>query len=182
MSEAIVEIDLKAYLGKNVGDTTTELIAEEILNFIVERTKKGKGMDGSSFPAYSSAYKNSDAFKLGGKTSKVNLTLSGEMLDSIEVIKARNGKLSFGYSDKNDMSGRAEGNITGSYGKPQGDSSKARRFLDISPKEIAKICNSIGELPESVQKKISIAAKKDAISIIEKFNFEIDYVPPTEDQ
>lgn len=182
MSEAIIEIDLKSYLGREASDSTTELIAEEIINFIVERTKKGKGMDGSSFPSYSTSYKNSDAFKLGGKTSKVNLTLSGEMLDSIEVIKAKNGKLSYGYSDKNDMSGRAEGNITGSYGKPQGDNSKARRFLDISPKEIAKICNIIGELPENVQKKISKAAKQDAINIIEKFNFEIDYVPPEEEQ
>ena len=94
MSEAIIDIDLKPYLGKDASDATTELIAEEILNFIIERTKKGKGMDGSSFPAYSSAYKKSDAFKLGGKTGKVNLTLSGEMLDSMEIIKAKNGKLS----------------------------------------------------------------------------------------
>jgi hypothetical protein len=178
MSEAIIDIDLKPYLGKDASDATTELIAEEILNFIIERTKKGKGMDGSSFPAYSSAYKKSDAFKLGGKTNKVNLTLSGEMLDSMEIIKAKNGKLSYGYSDKNDMSGRAEGNITGSYGKLQGDNGKARRFLDISPREIAKICNSIGELPEDIQLRISKAAKKEAIKIVESFNFDVDYTPP----
>jgi hypothetical protein len=75
------------------------------------------------------------------------------------------------------MSGRAEGNITGSYGKSSGDESKARRFLDISPKEIAKICSSIGELPEDVQLRISKAAKKETIKIVESFNFDVDYTP-----
>ena len=174
MSEAIIEIDLKPYLGKKASKATTEVIAEEILNFIVERTKKGKGMDGSSFPSYSTEYKNSLEFKIGGKTNKVNLTLSGEMLDSIEIIKAENGKISYGYSESNEMMGRAEGNITGSYGKPQGNSSKARRFLDISPKELAKICGAIGELPENIQQKISKAAKQGAIDIVESFNFQVD--------
>lgn len=175
MSEAIVEIDLKPYLGKRASDDTTEVIAEEILNFIVERTKSGKGMDGKAFPGYSKAYKDSFEFKVAGKTSKVDLTLSGEMLDSIEIIQAKNGKIAYGYSKGNEMSGRAEGNITGSYGKPQGNEAKARRFLDISPKELAKICGTIGELPENIQQKISKAAKKGAIDIVENFNFEVEY-------
>lgn len=166
-SELIKEIDL----GK-MSDTATELIAEEIIDFIIERTKNGKGMDGERFPGYSKAYKDSLDFKIAGKTNKVDLTLSGEMLDSIELIQAKKGKIKFGYSDSNDMAGRAEGNILGSYGGTP-NSKKARNFLEISPKEIAKIVKKIGALPEEVQADISNAAKKGAIDIIDNFTFTV---------
>lgn len=172
-TELIKEIDLNQATGKKISTKLTEVIAEDIVNFIVERTKSGKGMDGDRFPGYSPDYKKSLEFKIAGKTNKVDLTLSGEMLDSIEIIEAKNGKIKFGYSSSNDMAGRAEGNILGSYGgKP--NASKARNFLELSPKELSRIVQKIGELPEQVQIDISKAAKKGALDIIDNFTFSID--------
>ena len=67
-------------LPKGYSDEDTEIVAEEILNYIVERSKEGLGKNGKPFPPYSKEYMESFDFKATGKTSKVNLTLSGESL------------------------------------------------------------------------------------------------------
>ena len=151
-----------------------QTVAEEILNFIVERTKKGYGSDGEKFPGYSPSYKASDAFKLGGKSSTVNLTLSGEMLDSLEVLEAKSGKIVFGFTEDSDMNGRAEGNCLGTYGTSKPDPSKARDFMKLSGKELAKIIRSLDILPRETQNKIARDAKAGAIDIIDNFQFEVD--------
>ena len=161
-------------LPKDYDDDDAQTVAEEILNFIVERTKKGYGSDGEKFPGYSPLYKASDAFKLGGKSSKVDLTLSGEMLDSLEVLEAKRGKIVFGFAKDSDMNGRADGNCRGSYGTSKDDPSKARNFMELSGKELAKIIRSLDILPRSVQNQISKDAKAGAIDIIDNFQFEVD--------
>lgn len=161
-------------LPKDYDDDDAQTVAEEILNFIVERTKKGKGSDGVNFPEYSPLYKASDAFKLGGKSSTVNLTLSGEMLDSLEVLEAKRGKIVFGFAKDSDMNGRADGNCRGSYGTSKDDPSKARNFMELSGKELAKIIRSLDILPRETQNKIAKDAKAGAIDIIDNFQFEVD--------
>lgn len=161
-------------LPKDYDDDDAQTVAEEILNFIVERTKKGYGSDGEKFPGYSPLYKASDAFKLGGKSSKVDLTLSGEMLDSLEVLEAKRGKIVFGFAKDSDMNGRADGNCRGSYGTSKDDPSKARNFMELSGKELAKIIRSLDILPRSVQNQIAKDAKAGAIDIIDNFQFEVD--------
>lgn len=161
-------------LPKDYDDDDAQTVAEEILNFIVERTKKGYGSDGEKFPGYSPSYKASDAFKLGGKSSKVDLTLSGEMLDSLEVLEAKRGKIVFGYAKDSDMNGRADGNCRGSYGTSKDDPSKARNFMELSGKELAKIIRSLDILPKDIQNQIAKDAKAGAIDIIDNFQFEVD--------
>jgi len=161
-------------LPKDYDDEDAQTVAEEILSFIIERTKKGKGSDGVKFPGYSPSYKASDAFKLGGKSSSpVNLTLSGEMLDSLEVLEAKRGKIVFGYTEDSDMNGRADGNCRGSYGTSKDDPSKARNFMELSGKELARIIRSLYILPKETQNKIARDAKAGAIDIIDNFNFEV---------
>lgn len=161
-------------LPKDYDAEDAQTVAEEILNFIVERTKKGYGSDGEKFPGYSPSYKASDAFKLGGKSSTVDLTLSGEMLDSLEVLEAKRGKIVFGFAKDSDMNGRADGNCRGSYGTSKDDPSKARNFMELSGKELAKIIRSLDILPRETQNKIARDAKAGAIDIIDNFQFEVD--------
>jgi hypothetical protein len=160
-------------LPKDYSDDDAETVAEEILNFIVERSKAGKGMDGEKFPGYSKSYKESLDFKIAGKSSKVNLTLSGEMLDSLEVLQARKGKIVIGFQRGSDMNARAEGNILGSYGQPNPNPSKARNFMELSNNELSKILKKIDVLPREVQNEITKAAKQGAIEIIDNFQFDI---------
>lgn len=161
-------------LPKDYDDEDAQTVAEEILNFIVERTKKGYGSDGEKFPGYSPSYKASDVFKLGGKSSKVDLTLSGEMLDSLEILQAKRGKIVIGFAKGSDMNGRADGNCRGSYGTSKDDPSKARNFMELSGKELSKIIRSLDILPKETQNKIARDAKAGAIDIIDNFNFEVD--------
>lgn len=109
-----------------------------MVDFIVERTKEGKGRDGKPFPGYSESYKRSLDFKIAGKGSTVDLTLTGEMLDTLKVLDAKKGKIVIGFEADDPVNDRAEGNILGSYG---GDPNpkKARNFLDVSDKEVANI-------------------------------------------
>lgn len=161
-------------LPSDYSDGDAQTVAEEILNFIVERSKAGKGSDGEKFPGYSKSYKESLDFKIAGKSSKVNLTLSGEMLDSLEVLQARKGKIVIGFSKGSEMNARAEGNILGSYGQSSPNPSKARNFMELSNNELSKILKKVDVLPREVQNEISRAAKKGAIDIIDNFQFDIE--------
>lgn len=130
-------------------------------------------MDGEKFPGYSAAYKNSLNFKLAGKTSKVNLTLSGEMLDSLEILQAKRGKIVIGYQKDSEMNGRAEGNILGTYGTNTPNPSKARNFMELSDNELSKILRGLDILPRDIQNQIARDAKAGAIEMIDKFQFDV---------
>lgn len=164
----------KEIILPGLDDDETEMVAEEILNYIVERSKRGEGKDGKKFPGYSKSYMNSFEFKATGKTSKVNLTLSGEMLDSLEILEANAGKVVIGFDEDSDMNARAEGNILGTYGSSTPNKSKARDFLDISQKEIRNLLSEIDVLPKDIQREISKASRKGALEIVNRFDFDLE--------
>lgn len=161
-------------LPKEYSDEDAQTVANEILNFIVERSKKGLGSDGEKFPGYSDSYMKSHDFKVAGKSKKVNLTLSGEMLDSLEVLQAKKGKIIIGFEKGSEMNERAEGNILGTYGSSTPNPSKARNFIELSGNELSKIIRSLDVLPKDVQNKIAREAKAGAIEIIDRFQFDVD--------
>ena len=161
-------------LNSRISKDKTELIAEEVLDYIIERTKSGKGKDGKSFPSYSDSYKNSINYKAARKDGTPNLTLSGEMIDSLKVLEVKNGSFTIGFSKSDkEVNARAEGNILGSYGGSP-NKSKARNFLEMSSSEIAKIIRNIDMLPTDVQKEISKLARDGAIELISTLDFEIE--------
>jgi hypothetical protein len=135
-------IKTEVKLPKQFDEDDAKAIGEELINFIVERTKKGKGSDGASFPKYSDVYKKSFEFTAAGKGNTVNLTLSGEMLDSLKVLEASQGKVVIGFDKDDEVNDRAEGNILGSYGGDP-DKEKARDFMALSQNEVDKIIKSL---------------------------------------
>jgi hypothetical protein len=106
-------------------------IADLIVERIVQRTEQGKNVDGKSFPKYSKAYTESLDFKNSGKSGSVDLTLSGDMLAALTVLKTSEKYVEIGFSDSS-VEGRAEGNIRGTYGKKRGNPALARDFLGTS--------------------------------------------------
>lgn len=115
-----------------------EAIALEIVDFIRERSRKGKDKNNNRFTKYSKAYSESLDFKIAGKSAKVDLTLSGDMLAALDVLKTSNRGLTIGYQSGDEINGRVEGNRLGSYGgKP--NAQKARDFLGISTQDLSKI-------------------------------------------
>lgn len=119
-----------------------EAIALEVIDKIIKRTKQGLDKNGKEFSGkagqYTKGYKNSKNYEIAGKSSKVNLTLSGDMLDAIEILK-NSTKVVIGYEKGSSENAKADGNIRGTYGQPSPNPSKARDFLGISEKELNQI-------------------------------------------
>lgn len=137
----------KIKIRKSAGPAERELIAGEIIDFIVSRTKSGKKIDGeSSFPGYSDSYKNSKKFKSAGKSKNlVNLTLSNEMLQALTLLNHKKGEVTIGFKKGDDRNnGVAEGNIKGTYGQKTPIRGKKRDFLGIKASDKKKIQDELG--------------------------------------
>jgi len=114
-------------------------IATDIIDHIIKRSLSGKKINNKdNFPGYSKSYIKSKDFKIAGKSkSKVNLKLSFEMLNSLNLRNQSTGNLRIGVDNRNAK--KAEGNETGSYGSKTGHPSRARKFIGISKSDLAKI-------------------------------------------
>lgn len=83
-------------------------IGEAIIAFIKRRTKAGQGPGGQALRGtdgntrYSKSYVSSAEFKSAGKSkSGINLTLTGDMLDSIEILDiSLAGRVVIGFDDQ----------------------------------------------------------------------------------
>ncbi len=110
-------------------------IGEEIIRFIVDRSKKGKGIGGNAFSGpdgnnkYSENYKNTKDFQIAKRGQRtVNLTLTGEMLSTIEVLDASiPGRIQIGYQDGEESD------------KSEWMREKGYNFLGMSPAEMNKV-------------------------------------------
>ncbi len=110
-----------------------------IVERIVERTQQGKDKNGNPFPKYSNSYKESLDFKIAGKSSKVDLQLSGDMLAELKLLKSTRNWVEVGFDRWSEENARADGNIRGTYGQKTPIKGKARDFLGITEKELMKI-------------------------------------------
>lgn len=121
-------------------------VADLVIDHIITRSQKGKDKDGYKFPEYSDEYIHSQDFKIAGKSaSRVDLTLSGDMLASIELLKDKKGTITIGFEKGSEENARADGNIRGTYGSSKSNPDKARDFLGIEDKAFKKIIREVGE-------------------------------------
>ena len=119
-------------------------VADLVIDHIITRTKNGKDKDGDKFPGYSEEYIRSLDFKIGGKSkSRVDLTLSGDMLASLDLISDGRGRIRIGFEKGSEENARADGNIRGTYGKDSPDANKARDFLGVEPNVLRKIIREV---------------------------------------
>lgn len=135
---------LELEIPETLKPNQRQAIAQEIVDFIVQRTQKGLDVKGNAWTGkrgeYSKAYAESLDFKIAGKKKgKVDLTLSSEMLNDLEIIKTAKGKIELGYKRGNPSYGKAEGNILGTYGSDTPIRGKSRPFLGISKEKLVEI-------------------------------------------
>lgn len=124
-------IQVRFSIPNDLNSKARAFLAELIMDKIRERTAKSLNKDGEKFPKYSESYKASLDFKVAGKSNKVNLELSGDMLASMSLVSHSIGYIVIGYETDSPYAGQVEGNQIGSYGKPQGNGAKARPFLGL---------------------------------------------------
>ena len=127
-------------LPPGLNKTQRDAIADAVIEHIRQRSEAGIANNGSKFPRYSKEYTESVDFKIGGKKkNKVDLTLSGDMLAALQVIKDRRDRLTIGYKKDTEEADKAEGNQLGTYGQPTPIKGKARPFLGFVGKERDKL-------------------------------------------
>lgn len=115
--------NLKKLLGYTPNDRQKELFYELAVDKMVQRTASGKDVKNENFKPYTKDY----AAKKGVSRNSVDLILTGDMLNGFENEKTDRNNVEI--SIKESETGKAHGNITGSYGKSSGSKSKARDFF-----------------------------------------------------
>lgn len=107
-------------------------IALNTIDYIIQRTESGLNVRGNSFKEYPESYKKSESFEAFSKSSgDVNLTLEGNMLNSINTIEASGNYFKVGFTD--------ELNTLKAYNHNTGDTVRKREFFGINKKEMNEI-------------------------------------------
>ena len=121
---------LKDKLRDFVGTTEfKQLFGQRVVDKIVDRTREQNiDKNGKSMGTYSKAYRNSLAFEIyKGSETRVNLTQTGEMLES---LNPKLGKYIITIQlEGEENRGKAQGHITGILGKS--GRAKPRDFLGL---------------------------------------------------
>lgn len=121
-----IEIDVSKITGKRrMSDDLKEDVAYAVIDTIVDRTRSGKSLNGGNFRKLSKAYA-----ELKG-TTKVNLTLDGDMLDELDIISIKGNKVKIGWDDTL-QSNKA-------FNHDTGDTLPKREFFGATETELKKI-------------------------------------------
>lgn len=141
MAAKLQEVTIK--IPKAYKKSERESIAQEVIDFIVDRTLNQKlDRRGNKFtPGYSKEYANSPEGKAGGKKKGAtpNLWLSGDMLTDLDLKRSSPGEITIGYKSGTESNAKADGNIRGTYGKQRGSKSKSRDYLGIQKTDLTDI-------------------------------------------
>lgn len=114
------------------------LFGNRIADEVVRRTRDdNKSWKGKSLGKYSKEYKKSLVFQVYKDGDPVNLTLTGDMLDTLNSRNDGRYAVMIQVAERN--KGKALGHITGQYGKKGRAFSGDRDFLGMNDKDIVKI-------------------------------------------
>lgn len=106
--------------------TQRKKIADEVIQFIKRRTQSGIDVNGNLFASYSKSYE---------KTGTVDLTVTEQMLNSLELLSHGKGfiRIGFGNRNANDKASWVQ--------NPRGQKSgtEPRLFVGISQAELNRI-------------------------------------------
>lgn len=121
-------------------------VAERVMEFIIDRSKKGYNVSGNDWSGKAGQYTEEYAKKKGvSPGGPVDLSLSHDMLDGMRYFPSLSptGQITLGYKKGSKIERKAEGNILGTYGQPEPIPGKARPFLDILAKDLKRIVEEV---------------------------------------
>jgi len=160
LSEVSQTINLKEWLGVDLSDRADirQAVGQSVIDYMVERVKSGRGFGNKQLkPKYSDEYTESDEFKAFGKSKAgpVNMTLTGQMLDSITLLDDNEDEIKIGIDDP-DETPKAFNHQTGdSPGMPK------REFFGLSNAELKDLK---GKLKGEIKSIIKEGANKKEVN------------------
>jgi hypothetical protein len=105
-------------------------VAEGVIEFIKQRTDKGLDVNGNRFAPYSESYVESKDFELADKSkNEVNLRLTDEMMESMQVIDSGRGFITIGFESGTEANDKA-------VWQQRSDNGPSRQFLGIAEKDL----------------------------------------------
>lgn len=114
------------------------LFGNRIADEVVRRTRDDlKNRFGTTLGKYSSSYKKSLVFQIYKEGNRVNLTLTGDMLDTLNSKNSGPYNVVIQVTPEN--KGKTLGHVTGKYGKNGKAYSGDRDFLGMQDKDIKRI-------------------------------------------
>jgi hypothetical protein len=153
-----IEIDLKKLLGGAAANPEVrQVFFESALQVLDKRTESSRDVNGKIFPKYSKAYKDSLAFAAAGKSNAVNMTLTGDMLGSIQIESADANKMVVGFGSDETENAKAFNHNTG-------DTVPKREFFGWTDAEL----NSIAKELRPLDKEPTLVSDTAVLNLIDK--------------
>lgn len=149
-------------IPKDFDSASRKLLAKNVIDFIKERTDKSVDVDGKKFHPYSKSYVESDNFQIAGKSKgDVNLRLTNEMMESIELLEDGPGYITIGFEEGTDANNKAVWN-------ERSDNGPSRKFVGINDKDLEKVIAST-RLDTGLTTEIDKAATSITDTILKRF-------------
>jgi len=134
-----------------------EAIGQVILDKIKERTANGEGMKFDSIgrgravklkSPYSKKYAESLDFKAAGKSkNKVNMSLTGDMMELMDITKNKGNEITIGWAASDDQDAKASNHLLG-------DTVPKRPFFGVSKQELKEVKREIkDDIKEAIRLK-----------------------------
>jgi len=163
-------IDLSDYIGDLADDPSIrEAIAQDIIDHIVDRAKNGKSINNQNLKKYDKDYVSSTTFKAYDKSpGEINMTLTGQMLDSVGVIESFGPMIKIGIDDP-DQAPKA-------YNHQVGDTLPKREWFGVRDKEIEEIVASYIEEYGETKKVYDASEIFAAMQQVENADFDFSQV------
>lgn len=159
-----LKFNLSELFGETIPDDAglREAIGGAIIERIRERTQDGVDKNGRKFKKYSEAYKNSADFAAFGKNeNEVNMTLSGDMLGSLDIIEQTKQTIAIGFAD-DDQNVKAFNHVTG-------DTVPQRDFFGLPKKELMNIVEEFRPVVEDLKQERLSESKIDFKELATKY-------------
>lgn len=176
ISELSQEIDLESLTGVDFSNHPLLMneIAQATIDFVKERAQSGFGIGGQKLKSpYSDEYAKSLEFQAAGKSkSEVNMTLTGDMLGSLDVIRTRGSVFVYGLPDDESPKG---------YNHQVGDTVPKRRWFGVQKNEF--IDNVLSRFDDEIQairaetspdELFAGAIQREAIDIINDLTIDFE--------
>ena len=138
-SKVAQTVDLADLLGRAPTPSEAEVFAERAKELIVTRTQSNQDIDGDAFKNYTNRYANIKGVGVG----EVDLTLFGDMLDSIRGDR-KGSKVEIKIEGEQAL--KAYAHMTGYKGHPTIPQGKyVRKFFGLSEDEAETIAEDVKE-------------------------------------
>lgn len=135
MAQGIVNFTLS--VSPLLGAQDRELLGQLIIEEIQDRTAGGRDVQGNRFRSYSPGYR--DYLRKIGAATNPDLELTGEMINSITVLRHTRGSITIGLEPGSQASRKARYNQGGNPRIPE------RNFMGIRDSDAGALENQIME-------------------------------------